>query len=54
LVGGCCLVVEQRAKKLGSKDERGRDRDTGHMQCKSILIFIPSTSNVSHVRRLRR
>jgi hypothetical protein len=53
--------------RLTSRAERGRassmgkerrywkeDRDTGHMQCKSILIFIPFGGNVSHVFRQER
>jgi len=41
----------RRRQQIRKKETiRGkRDRDTGHMQCKPILIFIPSTRNVSHV-----
>lgn len=39
----------QIGNKKGQHNEG--DRDTGHMQCKSILIFIASRGNVSHVRQ---
>jgi hypothetical protein len=59
--------INGTSMRLTSRAERGRassmgkekrywkeDRDTGHMQCKSILIFIPFVGNVSHVFRQER